>query len=496
MSGVWGETGQNGPIRRIRGGQVARPAPGAWRAPREASRRTTSAHDTGFADAAPAPRGLDGDGAFALALFLPLLFIAQLTTAGAALVAGLAPLYLYYRRKGLGAVLAPRSFLFAIPAFALLSVFWSEAPAESLRFALELAVTVVVGFLLSSARRQESVVRGLCLAFLIYMIAARIGGGTVGIGVGAGGEAFSGLTSSKNLLGDIASTGLIVSMAAVAMALRSRAWIWLAVGVCGIAIDLYTVTATRSAGALLGLGMGVGAMVALTPLIYVGKAMRGWLTGAVALCMVMGGLFYRTLSMAMIDFGANLFDKDPTLTGRTYLWYRAADLIREKPMLGRGYYSFWRQGNIDAEGLWRYFGIDDRGGFTFHNTLVDILVTLGWLGAAVIFAVVLVGVIALVARFVRRPSLSLVFWISLFLYQLVRTPIETIGIAPFYFSTALAFAALGAAFRRARPAMARRTPSPGRPAVVALRSWTVAGAETGSVAGRIRRPVSLPPQGR
>ena len=51
-------------------------------------------------------------------------------------------------------------------------------------------------------------------------------------------------------------------------------------------------------------------------------------------------------------------------------------------MLGRGYYAFWRQGNLDAEGLWRYFGIDSRGGFTFHNTLVDILVTLGWIGAS------------------------------------------------------------------------------------------------------------------
>lgn len=499
MRNVWDDAGPAEPTRRIRGGQLARPDPVAWRTQREALNRAAATRPSHFADTASAPRWLDGDGIFALALFLPLLFIAQLTTAGAALIAGLAPIYIFYRRKGLSAVLAPRSFLFAVPALALLSVIWSEAPAESFRFAGELTVTVVVGLLLSSAQSQESVLRGLSLAFLIYVIAARIGGGTVGIGVGAGGEAFSGLTSSKNLLGDIASTGLIVSMAAVAMALRSRAWLWLVLGACAIALELYTVMATRSAGALLGLGMGLGAMLALTPLIHAGKAVRGWLTCAVALCLMMGGLFYRTLSAAMIELGANLFDKDPTLTGRTYLWYRAADLIREKPMMGRGYYAFWRQGNTDAEGLWRYFGIDNRGGFTFHNTLVDILVTLGWLGAGVIFAVALIGVIALVRKFVARPSLSLVFWISFFLYQLARTPIETIGIAPFYFSTALTFAALGAAFRRSRPALVRRMAPRGQPVEFHLRSWKIDDSQAGSgkrghggADGGIRQPPSWP----
>jgi exopolysaccharide production protein ExoQ len=187
------------------------------------------------------------------------------------------------------------------------------------------------------------------------------------------------------------------------------------------------------------------------------------------------GLSYRWLAATMIEMGASIFDKDPTLTGRTYLWYRAADLIREKPFLGRGYYAFWLQGNTDAEGLWRYFGIQERGGFTFHNTLVDILVTLGWAGAALIAIVALIGVIALIRRFVTRPSLPLVFWMAVLLYQLARTPIETIGIAPFYFSTVLAYGALGAAFARARTANIPFA----HPQVRQLRAWTVVDAEAG-----------------
>ena len=492
MSGVWSDARPPVRHRRIRGGEVAAPDPGAWRRQRAAA--------TPVAPSVAAPRWLDVDGMFALAFFLSLLFIAQITTLGAAMVAGLAPLYVFVRRKGLGRILLRRGFLLLVPAVALLSVVWSEAPADSLRYAAELAITVIVGLLLSSAASQESVIRGLTLAFLIYVIVARIGGGTVGIGVGAGGEAFSGLTSSKNLLADIASSGIIVSLAAVMLALRSRAWIWLGIGGVAVGLDLFTVISARSAGALLGLGMGLGAMLAITPLIYAGKVFRGWVTCAVALCLIAGGLFYRSLSAALIELGASLFDKDPTLTGRTYLWYRAADLIREKPMLGRGYYAFWRQGNPDAEGLWQYFGIDSRSGFTFHNTLVDILVTLGWSGAVVIIAVVLIGMIALVRRFVARPSLALVFWISLWLYQLARTPIETIGIAPFYFSSVLAFAALGAGLRSKRPWPADRPRSFAQPSVLRLRALTADGASADLArlryidAGGAQHPTAGPPR--
>ncbi|MDP3101705.1 MAG: O-antigen ligase family protein [Phenylobacterium sp.] len=431
---------------------------------------------------------------FALAIFLPLLFIVQLATLGAAFVAALTPIYLFVRRKGLVRALLPRAFLLIVPAFAMLSVLWSEAPRETFRFAAQLGLTALAGLLLSSAPRQETVIRGMTLAFFTYVAVAVLAGGRVGIGVGTGGEALAGLTESKNLLGDIASTGLLVSMAAVMMAIRSRSWTWVAIGGLAMGLDLYAVVAARSAGALLGLGMGVGAMCALTPLTKVGPLLRGWLTGAVALCLLAGGLGYRTIVAGMINLGADLFDKDPTLTGRTYLWYRAADLIHEKPMLGRGYYAFWRQGNTDAEGLWRYFGIESRGGFTFHNTLVDILVTLGWLGVVVIAVVVLIAMAAILRRFVARPDLSLVFWISILLYQMARTPIETIGIAPFYFSTVLTFGALGAAFGGVRQVtVARRRPVVRRP-VLQLRAWEVdrtghgrAGRD-GAAGGSIWRP--------
>ncbi|MFC3069479.1 O-antigen ligase family protein [Phenylobacterium soli] len=439
-------------IRRIRGGGESEPPPRphARPGPRVVPVELVEVRPH-RAEGLPLGRtGLDVDGLFAFVLFLPMLFLGQLTTMGAAMIAALTPLYLFVRRDRLLDVMLPRSFMFLVPAFAIFSVTWSQAPGESLKYAVELAITVTAGLLLSSARSQEAVLRGIALAFLTYVVASLFFGGYVGVGVGMGGEAFSGLTESKNLLADIASTGLVVSAVVSLMALQGRRWLWVLIGGLAMALDLYCVVAARSAGALLGLGMAIMGLAALTPLVYAGKVVRAWATSAVGLCLIAIGIGYSTLAQAMINLGASIFDKDPTLTGRTYLWYRAGDLIAEKPMLGRGFYAFWLQGNIDAEGLWRFFGIDGRGGFTFHNTYVEILVMLGWAGLILIALTVLTGVAFLIRRFVVKPNLQLVFWIAILLYELARTPIETIGVAPFYFSTVLVFGAMGAAFDRAR----------------------------------------------
>jgi exopolysaccharide production protein ExoQ len=466
MTSAWDANPGDVPrIRRLRGGGETEPPPPLRPRVTPVQEIARTAHrEEGFEIA-----GVDIDGVFAIALIAPMLFVGKLGPMAVAMVAGLVPLYLFLRRDGLFKLFLPRSFLFLVPAFAIFSVVWSTATGESLRYGIELTITVIAGLLLSSARNQEAVVRGISLAFLSYVVASIFFGGYVGVGVGMGGEAFSGLSESKNLLADIASTGLVASAVVAMLGIQNRRWLWVGIGLVSIVLDLYCAIAARSAGAILGLGMATIAIVGLTPLVYVGKTVRAAVTGMVALCLLGVGVFYSTLAQTMINFGTSLFDKDPTLTGRTYLWYRAADLIRERPVLGRGFYAFWIQGNIDAEGLWRYFGIDGRGGFTFHNTFVEILVMLGWAGLLLIGATLLVGVVFLIRRFVTRPTLTQVFWMGILLYELARTPIETVGVAPFYFSTALVFGALGAAFKRSR---SRRREREEAQEALAARTWS------------------------
>jgi exopolysaccharide production protein ExoQ len=152
----------------------------------------------------------------------------------------------------------------------------------------------------------------------------------------------------------------------------------------------------------------------------------------------------------------SLFDKDPTLTGRTYLWQRAADFIAEKPVLGTGFNAFWVQGNPDAEGMWRFAGIGDRMGFNFHNTMIEMLVNVGWLGVILFGIVAAVAAVLLLRRVMTRPTLAACFWFSMLIYEFVRMPIEAIGMAPFAHTTILLFAGLGAALVGRRTAEARQ----------------------------------------
>lgn len=476
------------PRRRIRGGEIPAPAGAPWRLEvkaREAEARRMAREmraEPAEGDTAWGPKigwlRIDPDAVFAFALFVPLLFIAQWGAMSAAAVAGLVPAYLFVRREKLWKVLAPRLFIFAIPAFAVISTVWSEYPAETLRYAVELGLTVMIGVLLSSARNQQAVLRALCVAFFIYVAASLVLGGRVAMGAG-GASAFSGLGESKNVVADISSTGAIISLAVLFMGVRSRAWFWMAFAAICLPLDLYTIVAARSAGALLGLTIGLSALLGLAVLLFAGQAVRAWLTAMLAVILVAVGLSFNWLVATMMQIGAQVFDKDTTLTGRTYLWYRAAELIREHPVLGRGYWAFWVQGNLDAEGLWQFFGITGRGGFTFHNTAVEILVMLGWTGLAVIATTVLIAAVFLIRRFVRAPHLALVCWTAIFLYQLSRTPIESLGLVPFYFSTALAFGALGAAFGRidSRKLSARAAYRSQAPQLVQVRAMPEAPAQ-------------------
>jgi exopolysaccharide production protein ExoQ len=232
-------------------------------------------------------------------------------------------------------------------------------------------------------------------------------------------------------------------------------------------MELYVVIAARSAGAMLGFALAAAVFAMLLCLRPIGVLLRATATFFISLVLLIVALNYRALSSAMIETGTRFFDKDLTLTGRTYLWQRAYDLIGETPWLGRGFRSFWLQGNPDAEGLWQFAGIVNRDGFNFHNTAIEILVHLGWVGLVVFGAVIVVALGFLVARFVTRPNLFVCFWLSMFVYELVRMPIESVGFTEFYFSTVLLFMAMGSAF--AVPA-ARTQPRRGSTRVAPLRA--------------------------
>lgn len=411
---------------------------------------------------------LDLEFTTAFGLFCSLLFISQLGSLGALAIIGLTGGYALLHLGRLYDIFLPRAFILAIPAVIILSTLWSETRSETLKYGIEYAITAGAGLMLSASRRPMSVLFGLFLAFGFYIAVSIAFGQSVFVGT-TGTTAFSGLNYGKNMLADIASTGLLITGATFLVAVAERRALLILAALAVAGLELYVVIAARSAGAMLGFGLATAVFGILVLLRPIGVLLRATATLFLGLVLLLTALNYRFLSGAMIDASTRFFDKDTTLTGRVYLWQRAYDLINETPWLGKGFRSFWLQGNPDAEGLWQYAGIVNRDGFNFHNTAIEILVHLGWLGLIVYGLVVTMALGFLVARFVVRPNLFVCFWLSMLVYQLVRMPIESVGFTEFYFSTVMLFMAMGSAFagpaaRRNAP-RARTRPAP-RPAPV------------------------------
>jgi O-antigen ligase len=68
--------------------------------------------------------------------------------------------------------------------------------------------------------------------------------------------------------------------------------------------------------------------------------------------------------------------RDPTLSGRTYIWEAVIDQIWKRPWLGYGYQAFWQEKG-EAEYVWRsiHFIV-----FQAHNGFLNLGVELGLIG--------------------------------------------------------------------------------------------------------------------
>lgn len=393
----------------------------------------------------------DADGFFAF-VFVTLFFASMLGTLAAVAVVAMAAVYIALRLPQLGEILAPRAIILVVPIFAVLSFFWSQSPVDTLKYSLEFALTVGLGLILSAAPHPKAVLWGLFLAFAGYVATALVFGQSVDVG-NNGQTAFSGLTAGKNLMGDIAANGALISLACFVAGIEDRRP-FRAILALGVAVaEIYVLLSTRSAGALMGMVPAVFVFIFFLTLRPMPLNLRLFATVFMSFAAAVMAMAYGS---TIIEDSMTLFDKDPTLTGRTYLWQRAADFIADKPVLGTGFSAFWVEGNPDAVGLWRFGGLTDPWGFNFHNTLIELLVNVGWIGVFVFTIVAIISSVLLLRRVITRPTLALCFWFSLLVYEFARMPIEALGTAPFAHSTLLLFAGFGVALGARRTAEARK----------------------------------------
>lgn len=333
-----------------------------------------------------------------------------------------------------------------IPLLALASTLWSDAPQLTVRAAVQLLLTAIAAIMVARRMEERALIAILFWSFLAICLMA-----LPAIPASLGGVPLQGPFGSKNQLGFAAHMLFALSLALL-LSREDRWWLRLSAAAAAV-FSLMLAWLSQSAGAQVSFALTA---ILFPALVVFGRLPFGWRVGASILLFALLALafaFQPAIDAAVAEFRSGTLKKDATLTGRTYLWEVAARISADRPLFGHGYYAFWRQGNIEAEGLWRWAGIGNRSGFNFHNAFVEMRVDLGIVGMVLMIATSAAIAAAAVIRQFRQPSIAAAFFLALIAVFYGRSLGENGLIAPFSLSMALWFAAGVYSFsERAAPA--------------------------------------------
>jgi exopolysaccharide production protein ExoQ len=269
-------------------------------------------------------------------------------------------------------------------AYVCFSVFWSAAPGITARTAFQYLSHIACAYIAARTVSVRTLTIGALVGiFFILLYSLRVGNYSDDVLDGT--YNFVGAFASKNQLGFVASLGIYFSVAFLAFYRRGRLSLMLTAPL--ILLSAYLLFVSHSATSMAS----IPAVLALVTLLAMSKLLSRRYRRVIFL--IGAGLLVVTafvaLNLGLMDFVLGLFGKDSTLTGRTYLWEQGWNAVQKSPILGVGYAAYWVQGFAEAERLWNEFYITTRTGFHFHNTYIEALVELGFVGATLVSLIVL-----------------------------------------------------------------------------------------------------------
>ena len=287
----------------------------------------------------------------------------------------------------LSAEFATRSFwnerLFLILAgWCLISFLWSDYAALTLRYALQLALTLGFAVLIAYRVTPDAFVKLATSAYAIMGIASLVSGRARDDGP------LLGIFQSKNALAG--ASGFLMIGGISLLADRRLPSTWRVFGAAALGVGTLLVVKAQSAGMMLTVVLVGGLFLMLLGLRKLSPVMRLMAAVLLVLALALIALLIASFADELARLLLDSTGKDVTLTGRTDLWATALSEIARRPLLGAGFQAVWVRGNPLAEQLWAQFGVSSGSGFNFHNTLLSNAVEIGLIGAA-LQAVLLFG---------------------------------------------------------------------------------------------------------
>lgn len=285
-------------------------------------------------------------------------------------VEGISLLLIIFRWRSVVRRVLRDPFLWGLAGMALFSFIWSDFPGLSRNRGISTLQTALFGLYLTSrfSPKEQLYIMADAIGIIsvyIFLYTGAFPGAAREQGVHAG--SWRGPLVHKNLLAQLMTCGIIPTLlAALDSQPKDRFRLWTFFGLTLVLVVL----TTSKTGIIITLSILV-----LVPL-FNAMRWRGGLLIPLVITIVL-------MSSSAITWLANNWEpflygigKDPTLSGRTYLWEAAIEKIQQRPWLGYGYQAFW-QSSGGAEYVWT--AVKYKASHS-HNGFVNIALDVGLVG--------------------------------------------------------------------------------------------------------------------
>jgi exopolysaccharide production protein ExoQ len=291
----------------------------------------------------------------------------RLTTAAPVVLIG--PLLIVSRAKAITILLLRNPALLLLLLWVWCSVLWSIAPDVSMRRALLLTVTTLLGCYLIERHDLDWILRKFVLLYLTLLLAALLFILFVPtLSHMPNGQGLRAIFTSKNGMGQFLVAGVILLPPAIRKRLVHQV-----LGSAGLLIALALLIPVDSATAIVVATLVLASHTA----IYLWRLPTRLAATVTAFGVATACLLIIPV-VVNLDAIFELLGRDPTLTGRTELWRYAWEMVKQRPMIGYGYGAFFE----NYESATYVAAVFPWAPPSAHNGFLELLLDIGVIGLA------------------------------------------------------------------------------------------------------------------
>lgn len=286
--------------------------------------------------------------------------------------------------------------LFLYPAWAGITVLWADYPMSAIRLDIQLFLTVFIFMSITCIASLKHLLEILCGFYALTLMTVLFSSQTVEIFY-TGEIVRVGVLGSKNNVSGVGAAALTSGTMLLASPQRSARSIVLALA--AITVAAASIIQAKSLGTFLTVLL----CGAFGVLIW---NMKTLIRHASLRSLIIYGVLIAVIALGVIIFIMSTYEgyvslmqslgKDPTITGRTFIWSIGLGVIEDNFWGGVGLNSFWSERNANAVLIWVSGSREVGSPYGFHNLYIHTWVETGLPGFLIMTAIILTMVIRII----------------------------------------------------------------------------------------------------